>query len=321
MRYKSKKPYKFSKKANRYISTSKTGTRDFYYKFLKNLCPFAEFDPHSTFGKYIMNKVLSNLRRYRHIIKNDLGSDINQKIKKLSEMIENNKEIVTNRRSQAVNERVNKIIKKRHPLIYYLNYLSMFIGICLGVVSLIINQSLYISFGIFVFFWIATLLIRPYLFNSISKRYMNKVYEEISNVTFDEDLIKLESEMRKEIIDLKNKYEKEENEKIQLKVKISECVKHIMGEGFLLFVLSDDFYNSTDWRRIRNKVLLTNENKCVKCGTDNNLTVDHILPRSKFPEKALDISNTQILCLNCNSAKGNRLKDNIHTVDNNMASG
>ena len=33
--------------------------------------------------------------------------------------------------------------------------------------------------------------------------------------------------------------------------------------------------------------------------------VDHVKPRSKFPELALDLSNLQVLCNLCNVAKSN----------------
>jgi len=46
---------------------------------------------------------------------------------------------------------------------------------------------------------------------------------------------------------------------------------------------------------------------CQECGrrirNDYDLTVDHIKPRSKFPEFSLDNSNLQVLCRRCNSAK------------------
>ncbi len=34
------------------------------------------------------------------------------------------------------------------------------------------------------------------------------------------------------------------------------------------------------------------------------LHVDHIKPRSKYPDLALDINNLQILCESCNLGKG-----------------
>ena len=35
------------------------------------------------------------------------------------------------------------------------------------------------------------------------------------------------------------------------------------------------------------------------------MNVDHIKPRKHFPELALDINNTQVLCNICNHGKGN----------------
>jgi len=47
--------------------------------------------------------------------------------------------------------------------------------------------------------------------------------------------------------------------------------------------------------------------RCRKRVTEKkNLAVDHIKPRSKYPELALARENLQILCRRCNSAKGNR---------------
>lgn len=68
------------------------------------------------------------------------------------------------------------------------------------------------------------------------------------------------------------------------------------------------FYNSPEWKNVRAEVLRENTNICQSCGRKielaNDLTVDHIKPRSKFPKLALDKSNLQVLCRRCNSAKG-----------------
>lgn len=47
--------------------------------------------------------------------------------------------------------------------------------------------------------------------------------------------------------------------------------------------------------------------RCVRCGTHEDLTVDHIVPISKGgADDPDDISNLQTLCKSCNSSKGNR---------------
>lgn len=45
--------------------------------------------------------------------------------------------------------------------------------------------------------------------------------------------------------------------------------------------------------------------KCIKCGSTEKLTIDHIIPLSKGGSKAQ--SNWQILCLKCNRAKKDRI--------------
>ncbi|MBO2702205.1 HNH endonuclease [Shewanella algae] len=70
----------------------------------------------------------------------------------------------------------------------------------------------------------------------------------------------------------------------------------------------DNFYQSRAWLALRYQVLQTHEHKCVECNrtkAEHNIVlhVDHILPRSKYPHKALDINNMQILCEDCNLGK------------------
>jgi 5-methylcytosine-specific restriction endonuclease McrA len=70
------------------------------------------------------------------------------------------------------------------------------------------------------------------------------------------------------------------------------------------------FYNSDDWRRVRYEALKRGKGCCDCCGarptTGNPLHVDHIKPRSRFPELELDVANLQVLCRDCNLGKSAR---------------
>ncbi|EHZ1002989.1 HNH endonuclease [Salmonella enterica] len=69
------------------------------------------------------------------------------------------------------------------------------------------------------------------------------------------------------------------------------------------------FYNSSEWRRLRYQALKLYGAKCACCGRSAKhgrvMHVDHIKPRSKYPELALEITNLQILCDECNVSKSN----------------
>lgn len=73
----------------------------------------------------------------------------------------------------------------------------------------------------------------------------------------------------------------------------------------------DGFYKSDAWRALRFGALKRSDGKCVLCGRSHRehaviLHVDHIKPRSKYPQLALDASNLQVLCEDCNLGKSNR---------------
>lgn len=48
------------------------------------------------------------------------------------------------------------------------------------------------------------------------------------------------------------------------------------------------------------------QTRCLKCGSQNKLTVDHIIPKSQGGSNHLE--NMQILCATCNREKGSRLE-------------
>lgn len=74
---------------------------------------------------------------------------------------------------------------------------------------------------------------------------------------------------------------------------------------------NDQFYTSRDWRELRVRVLEKYGCKCMMCGEspkDHSIVIhiDHIKPRSKYPELSLEFSNLQLLCENCNLGKSNK---------------
>lgn len=74
-------------------------------------------------------------------------------------------------------------------------------------------------------------------------------------------------------------------------------------------VSSPDFLQTYEWRRARMEALRKYGPVCQCCGatpaTGAVMNVDHIKPRKLFPQLALDLSNLQILCHECNHGKGN----------------
>lgn len=72
---------------------------------------------------------------------------------------------------------------------------------------------------------------------------------------------------------------------------------------------TDAFLEGYEWRRLRMEVLKEQGARCQCCGATPKdgvrMHVDHIKPRRKFPELALEKSNLQVLCEVCNHGKGN----------------
>jgi 5-methylcytosine-specific restriction endonuclease McrA len=65
------------------------------------------------------------------------------------------------------------------------------------------------------------------------------------------------------------------------------------------------FHHRTDWRHLRYQVLQQTP-YCQCCGRrppEVVLHVDHIQPRYFFPELAMQITNLQVLCKDCNFGK------------------
>lgn len=74
-------------------------------------------------------------------------------------------------------------------------------------------------------------------------------------------------------------------------------------------VRSPEFLQTWAWKRIRYQALKAAKGRCECCGASPQdgarLNVDHIQPRRKRPDLALDPYNLQVLCGDCNAGKGN----------------
>jgi len=66
------------------------------------------------------------------------------------------------------------------------------------------------------------------------------------------------------------------------------------------------FYDSREWMNLRFRVLKAYGRKCAFCKTTTGeMHVDHIKPRSLFPDLELVFENLQVLCRSCNIGKSN----------------
>lgn len=72
-------------------------------------------------------------------------------------------------------------------------------------------------------------------------------------------------------------------------------------------IANAQFYTSWQWSKLRFEILKKYGPRCMLCGeTEGKIVVDHIKPRSKYPELELDPDNMQVLCDTCNRGKGNK---------------
>lgn len=64
------------------------------------------------------------------------------------------------------------------------------------------------------------------------------------------------------------------------------------------------------WRKLRQSII-QRDGCCQRCGTEERLSVDHIVPRTLGGDD--NPSNLQVLCSSCNSSKGGRFFDRAKT--------
>lgn len=74
----------------------------------------------------------------------------------------------------------------------------------------------------------------------------------------------------------------------------------------LIHITVDD----PEWQRVRYFALKESNGCCSLCGRSPRdgvkLHVDHIKPKSKYPELKYEVSNLQVLCCDCNMGKSNK---------------
>lgn len=69
----------------------------------------------------------------------------------------------------------------------------------------------------------------------------------------------------------------------------------------------ESFYSSREWLSLRYDAFKLYGKKCAICNdSSSTMHVDHIKPRSKYPDLALTLSNLQILCRDCNLGKSDK---------------
>lgn len=88
-------------------------------------------------------------------------------------------------------------------------------------------------------------------------------------------------------------------------------VKHIIKTGYKRYLnWLDRQYNAprreacayTNKREVKEYIYKKYGNNCLCCGSDDDLTIDHVIPINKGGKNELD--NLQPLCRSCNSKKG-----------------
>lgn len=96
-----------------------------------------------------------------------------------------------------------------------------------------------------------------------------------------------------------------EHRKNKLPVPFTQ--RNIMSDSA---ILDKSFYSSKEWRSLRYSALRRSDGRCMCCGRNTAkhgvvLHVDHIVPRSVDPSRALMLENLQVLCEDCNLGKSN----------------
>lgn len=78
--------------------------------------------------------------------------------------------------------------------------------------------------------------------------------------------------------------------------------------------MTQDIRHSRQWQAVR-KAVIARDQVCTVCGTDENLSVDHIIPISKGGSE-LDPENLTTMCMTHNRQKSNNTAGQTHDYIN-----
>lgn len=96
---------------------------------------------------------------------------------------------------------------------------------------------------------------------------------------------------------------------------ISSALVELQSAGYNVRGMVDSFDSSNrivansyiQRKGIREKVFKLHGDVCLRCGSDEHITLDHVVPVSRGGKNT--ISNLQPLCRSCNSTKGTKTID------------
>lgn len=149
----------------------------------------------------------------------------------------------------------------------------------------------------------------------VSKLIQNKIAYQKRLFTFKErykvEIEKRIDERKRELLEEEDNYEKE---KIKQKLLEKERKKRLHKEALKELIEEGEIFNKyidKDGKReiisqdVMDKVWNRDGGRCAKCGSQENLEFDHIIPFSKGG--ATTYRNIQLLCKKCNIEKSNKI--------------
>lgn len=121
------------------------------------------------------------------------------------------------------------------------------------------------------------------------------------------DSVRKEKARRKKIRSTRKRQKKRDNEHKDNFQKLNGFWNpNEAAKGKIVTLDDNKFYDSWQWTDLRFKTIKKYGAKCMLCSSTKNIQVDHIKPKSLYPDLALEPSNLQILCGPCNKGKSNK---------------